>query len=71
MGELPEWLTEQFAKLSVYIKKTAWVRIPHSPPGYSVVWVSRLVWDQEIVGSNPATPISWDHVAQMDRATAF
>ena len=46
--------------------------------GCSVVWLARLVWDQEVAGSNPATPIFFMKVvnqlvsvAQPDRATAF
>ena len=68
------------------------VRIPLSPQffrsgwfgkgktGYSVVRLSRHIWDVEAAGSNPATPTKepWDWffflrglVAQLDRATAF
>ena len=25
--------------------------------GYGSVWLERLVWDQEVAGSNPVTPI--------------
>ena len=25
--------------------------------GCSVVWLARLIWDQEVAGSNPVTPI--------------
>lgn len=25
--------------------------------GYSAVWLARLIWDQEVAGSNPVTPI--------------
>ena len=50
--------------------------------GCSVVWLARLVWDQEVEGSNPFTPtfIKTSYrlsigrhvpVAQLDRATAF
>ena len=47
--------------------------------GRSVVRSSRLVWDQEVAGSNPAAPTVLDNfhkitngcVAQLDRASAF
>ena len=26
-------------------------------PGCSVAWLARLIWDQEVAGSNPVTPI--------------
>lgn len=71
------------------------VRIPLSPQkfgpcelgmkgtGYSVVRLSRHIWDVEAAGSNPATPTLISEpsqlvlfywvglVAQLDRATAF
>ncbi len=25
--------------------------------GYSAAWLARLIWDQEVAGSNPVTPI--------------
>ncbi len=25
-------------------------------PGCSVAWLARLIWDQEVAGSNPVTP---------------
>ena len=41
--------------------------------GRSVVRSSRLVWDQEVAGSNPAAPTIKIQgcVAQLDRASAF
>ena len=45
--------------------------------GCSVARSSRLVWDQEVAGSNPATPTIFKTfslhglIAQLDRATAF
>ena len=42
--------------------------------GRSVVRSSRLVWDQEVAGSNPAAPTFFKIlgcVAQLDRASAF
>ena len=27
-------------------------------PGCSVAWLARLIWDQEVAGSNPVTPIT-------------
>src|SRR3954469_5194602 len=34
-------------------------RIEHSsrPPGRSAAWLARLLWEQEVAGSNPAVPI--------------
>ena len=52
-------------------------------PGCGSAWLERLIWDQEVAGSNPVTPTMYDlhqnktlffeyeSVAQMDRATAF
>ncbi len=50
-----------------------------TPSGRSVVRSSRLVWDQEVAGSNPAAPtvlvvfskLFNGCVAQLDRASAF
>jgi hypothetical protein len=50
-----------------------------TPSGRSVVRSSRLVWDQEVAGSNPAAPtvlvvfskLLNGCVAQLDRASAF
>jgi hypothetical protein len=42
--------------------------------GCSVARSSRLVWDQEVAGSNPATPTfftGFGRIAQLDRAPAF
>jgi len=44
--------------------------IPDEHTGCSVVRSSRLLWEQEVAGSNPATPTKGS-VAQLDRATAF
>ena len=52
-------------------------------PGCGSAWLERLIWDQEVAGSNPVTPTMYDlhqnktlffeyeSVAQLDRATAF
>ena len=38
-------------------ESVAWVRVPVSPhSGCSVARLSRLLWEQEVAGSNPATP---------------
>ncbi len=64
LGEMPEWLTEQFAKLSTQ-KCVARVRIPLSPlhltklntrSGRSSARLECLLWEQEAAGSNPAAP---------------
>ena len=39
--------------------------------GCGSVWLERLIWDQEVAGSNPVTPIPYVPVAQQDRAVAF
>ena len=43
--------------------------------GCGSAWLERLVWDQEVAGSNPVTPTYKSFypvsVAQLDRATAF
>ena len=51
--------------------------------GCGSAWLERLIWDQEVAGSNPVTPTMYDlhqnktlffeyeSVAQLDRATAF
>ena len=31
--------------------------LPDSMSGCSVAWLARLIWDQEVAGSNPVTPI--------------
>ena len=68
-------VTEQIANLS-----TGDCRQGSSPclsaflfSGCSVARSSRLVWDQEVAGSNPATPTKINNgcVAQLDRATHF
>ena len=72
-------VTEQIANLS-----TGNCRQGSSPclsaffSGCSVARSSRLVWDQEVAGSNPATPTTYcnvisdqGRVAQLDRAPAF
>ena len=53
--------------------ETAWENkwLPDSMSGCSVAWLARLIWDQEVAGSNPVTPIPFVSVAQLDRATAF
>ena len=55
-------LNQQFAKLVVFVRVPG-VRIPPSPlklcfffTGISVVRSSRLLWEQEVAGSTPATP---------------
>ena len=58
-GGLPEWLTEQFAKLSTRKCRKGSNPLPSALliySGRSVVRSSRLVWDQEVAGSNPAAP---------------
>src|SRR5262245_5684263 len=30
--------------------------VEYSSPGRSSAWLERLVWDQEVAGSNPVTP---------------
>lgn len=57
-GGLPEWLTEQFAKLSTRKGRKGSNPLPSAikNSGRSVVRSSRLVWDQEVAGSNPAAP---------------
>ena len=83
-GGLPEWLTEQFAKLStrkgrVGSNPTPSATFGQNFSGRSVVRSSRLVWDQEVAGSNPAAPTKsyrtfqkrYGCVAQLDRASAF
>ena len=59
-GGLPEWLTEQFAKLSTRKGRVGSNPTPSATfgqfSGRSVVRSSRLVWDQEVAGSNPAAP---------------
>ena len=30
--------------------------LPDSMSGCSVAWLARLIWDQEVAGSNPVTP---------------
>ena len=54
-----------------------------APTGCGSAWLERLIWDQEVAGSNPVTPTMYDlhqnktlffeyeSVAQLDRATAF
>ena len=38
--------------------ETAWESrwLPESIAGCSVAWLARLIWDQEVAGSNPVTP---------------
>ena len=38
--------------------ETAWENrwLPDSMSGCSVAWLARLIWDQEVAGSNPVTP---------------
>ena len=58
-GGLPEWLMEQFAKLSTRKGRKGSNPLPSAARKYtgcSVVRSSRLVWDQEVAGSNPAIP---------------
>lgn len=59
-GGLPEWLMEQFAKLSTRKGRKGSNPLPSAFlyifSGRSVVRSSRLVWDQEVAGSNPAAP---------------
>ncbi len=31
--------------------------------GYSAVWLARLLWEQEVPGSNPGTPTTWLHAS--------
>ena len=33
-------------------------------PGCGSAWLERLVWDQEVAGSNPVTPINSAGVVQ-------
>ena len=33
-------------------------------PGCGSAWLERLVWDQEVAGSNPVTPINAAGVVQ-------
>ena len=65
-GGLPEWLTEQFAKLSTRKCRMSSNLIPSATEnsGCSVVRSSRLVWDQEVAGSNPATPTNSKNSAE-------
>ncbi len=35
---------------------------PISSSGYSSAWLERLLWEQDVVGSNPATPINKDRI---------
>ena len=65
-------VTEQIANLS-----TGNCRQGSSPclsafyfSGCSVARLSRLLWEQEVAGSNPATPTN-GRIAQLDRAPAF
>ena len=40
--------------------------IPCLTPGCGSAWLERLVWDQEVAGSNPVTPIiTYARVAQL------
>jgi hypothetical protein len=63
-GEVPEWLKEQFAKLSPGnwcmgsnpILSATVVEISEIPSGCSVARLSRLLWEQEVASSNLATP---------------
>ncbi len=35
-----------------------------TPSGCGSAWLERLVWDQEVAGSNPVTPIRYAGVVQ-------
>ena len=32
----------------------------HFVPGCGSAWLERLIWDQEVAGSNPVTPTMYD-----------
>ena len=38
--------------------------IEMNPSGCGSAWLERLVWDQEVAGSNPVTPIRYAGVVQ-------
>ena len=64
-----------------YILRHGWNAVDET--GCGSAWLERLIWDQEVAGSNPVTPTMYDlhqnktlffeyeSVAQLDRATAF
>ncbi len=40
--------------------------------GYSAAWLARLIWDQEVAGSNPVTPTEQPvNVNKYDRSTGL
>jgi hypothetical protein len=51
-------LNQQFAKLPYWKRYRGFESPPHrnNIPGYGAVRLARLLWEQEVVGSNPTTP---------------
>ncbi len=65
IGEVPEWLKEQFAKLSSgngclgsnpSLSATNLEEIQVNSSGRSAVRLAYLLWEQGVAGSNPAAP---------------
>ncbi len=49
----------------------AWISYTYYVPGCGSAWLERLVWDQEVAGSNPVTPIAIVRVWFNGRTPAF
>ena len=43
----------------------------HFVPGCGSAWLERLIWDQEVAGSNPVTPSATDRAGRFRKEEAF